>query len=163
MVLAAGLRVHGMTVMVGGQALPTGELTVFCRPVVTVPAVVRRDGTVLADAWLPDLVRLGGLEANLGDGMIEPVVDVAVAAGRLKPPGVLWLHRDRGRFRPVPAAGTRTHAESTAGVPARQRHQDNRHRQTPGHHVRARLLLTPAPGPAAGRRNPPRPAGTRGP
>jgi hypothetical protein len=58
---------------------------VFCRPVVTAPAVVRRDGTVLADAWLPDLVRLGELEAHLGDGVIEAAVDAAVAAGRLKP------------------------------------------------------------------------------
>jgi hypothetical protein len=62
-----------------------GELAVFCRPVVTAPAAVRRDGTVLADAWLPDLVRLGELEAHLGDGVIEAIVDAAVAAGRLKP------------------------------------------------------------------------------
>ncbi len=47
--------------------------------------MVRRDGTVLADAWLPDLVRLGELEAHLGDGVIEAAVDAAVAAGRLKP------------------------------------------------------------------------------
>ena len=51
----------------------------FCRPVVTAPAVVRRDGTVLADAWLPDLVRLGELERHLGDGVIEAVVDAAIA------------------------------------------------------------------------------------
>ena len=62
-----------------------GEPAVFCRPVVTAPAVVRRDGTVLADAWLPDLVRLGELEAHLGDGVIEAAVDAAVAEGRLKP------------------------------------------------------------------------------
>ena len=49
------------------------------------PAAVRRDGTVLADAWLPDLVRLGELEAHLGDGVVEAAVDAAVAAGRLKP------------------------------------------------------------------------------
>ena len=47
----------------------------FCRPVVTAPAVVRRDGTVLADAWLPGLVRLGELERHLGDGVIEAIVD----------------------------------------------------------------------------------------
>ena len=68
-----------------GRAPSAGELAVFCRPVVMAPAVVRRDGTVLADAWLPDLVRLGGLEAHLGDGVIEAAVDAAVAAGRLKP------------------------------------------------------------------------------
>ena len=84
-VRAAGLRVHGMTVTAGGQVPSAGELAVFCRPVVMAPAVVRRDGTVLADAWLPDLVRLGELEAHLGDGVIEAAVDAAVAAGRLKP------------------------------------------------------------------------------
>ena len=84
-VRAAGLRVHGMTVTAGDGVPPAGELAVFCRPVITAPAVVRRDGTVLADAWLPDLVRLGELEAHLGDGVIEAIVDTAVAAGRLKP------------------------------------------------------------------------------
>jgi hypothetical protein len=56
---------------------------VFCRPVVTAPAFVKRDGTVLADAWLPDLVRLGELEPHLGDGVIEAAVSAALAAGRL--------------------------------------------------------------------------------
>jgi Insertion element 4 transposase N-terminal len=84
-VRAAGLRVHGLTVTVEGRAPLAGDLAVFCRPVVTAPAVVRRDGTVLAGAWLPDLVRLGDLEAHLGDGVIEAAVDAAVAAGRLKP------------------------------------------------------------------------------
>jgi hypothetical protein len=60
-------------------------MAVFCRPVVTAPAAVRRDGTVLADAWLPDLVRLGELERHLGDGVIEAAVDAAIAKGRLKP------------------------------------------------------------------------------
>jgi hypothetical protein len=83
---AAGLRVRGGTVTAAGDAAPTaGGLAVFCRPVVTAPAVVRRDGTVLADAWLPDLVRLGELERHLGDGVIEAAVDAAVAEGRLKP------------------------------------------------------------------------------
>jgi Insertion element 4 transposase N-terminal/Transposase DDE domain len=84
-VRAAGLRVHGMTVATGDGVPSAGELAVFCRPVITAPAVIRRDGTVLAGAWLPDLVRLGELEAHLGDGMIEALVDAAVAAGRLKP------------------------------------------------------------------------------
>ena len=63
-VLAAGLRVRGVTVTAEGAAPSAGELAVFCRPVVTAPAVVRRDGTVLAGAWLPDLVRLGELVAT---------------------------------------------------------------------------------------------------
>lgn len=57
----------------------------FCRPVATAPAVARRDGTVLADAWLPDLVRLGELERHLGDGVIEEIMGTAIAEGRLKP------------------------------------------------------------------------------
>ena len=40
---------------------------------------------MLADAWLPDLVRLGELERHLGDGVIEAAVDAAIAEGRLKP------------------------------------------------------------------------------
>ena len=82
---AAGLRVRGGTVTAAGDAAAAGELAVFCRPVVTAPAVVRRDGTVLADAWLPDLVRLGELERHLGDGVIEAAVDAAITEGRLKP------------------------------------------------------------------------------
>ena len=84
-VRAADLRVHGeRTVAAGNAALSAGELAVFCRPVVTAPAVVRRDGTVLACAWLPDLVRLGELERHLGDGVIEAVVAAALEKGRLK-------------------------------------------------------------------------------
>jgi len=83
-VRAAGLRVHGGTLIAPDRVPPAGELAVFCRPVVTAPAVVRRDGTVLADAWLPDLVRLGELERHLGDGVIEEIAGVAVAEGRLK-------------------------------------------------------------------------------
>jgi hypothetical protein len=82
---ATGLRVHGNTVTTEGRVPGAGELAVFCRPVVTAPAVIRRDGTVLADAWLPDLVRLGELEAYLGDGAIGAAVDAAVAQGRLRP------------------------------------------------------------------------------
>jgi len=82
---AAGLRVRGGTVTVGDAVPLPGELAVFCRPVVTAPAAVRRDGTVLADGWLPDLVRLGELERHLGDGVIEAAVDEAIAAGRLRP------------------------------------------------------------------------------
>lgn len=84
MVRAAGLRARGMTVTAGDDVPSAGELAAFCRPVVTAPAVVRRDGTVLADAWLPGLVRLGELERHLGDGVIEAIVDAALGKGRLK-------------------------------------------------------------------------------
>jgi Insertion element 4 transposase N-terminal len=85
-VRTADLQVRGAgTVMAGERAPAAGELALFCRPVVTAPAAVRRDGMVLADAWLPDLVRLGELEPHLGDGVIEAVVDAALAKGRLTP------------------------------------------------------------------------------
>jgi hypothetical protein len=80
------LRFRGEGTVLAGERVPrSGELALFCRPVVTAPAVARRDGTVLADAWLPDLVRLGNLEAHLGDEAIEAAVDATVAAGGLKP------------------------------------------------------------------------------
>ena len=85
-VRAVDLRVQGMTVTAGGHVPSAGELAVFCRPVVTAPAVVRRDGTVLADAWLPELARLGELERHLGDGVIEAAVETALAEGRLRRP-----------------------------------------------------------------------------
>jgi hypothetical protein len=75
----------GETIMAGDSAPLAGELVLFCRPVVTAPAVVRRDGTVLADAWLPALVRLGEMERHLGDGVIEALVDEVTARGRLRP------------------------------------------------------------------------------
>jgi len=61
----------------------TDLMVLFCRPVVTAPAFVKRDGTVPADAWPPDLIRLGELEVRLGDGVIEEVASAALAAGRL--------------------------------------------------------------------------------
>jgi hypothetical protein len=83
-VRAADLRVHGArSVTAGGTAPKTGEETLFARPVVTASALVKRDGTVLADAWLPDLVRLGELEAHLGDGVIEKIVGKGLRNGRL--------------------------------------------------------------------------------
>jgi hypothetical protein len=78
------VRIRG-TVTAAGAAPSKGEMTLFCRPVVTAPAFVKRDGTVLADAWLPDLVRLGGLEEHLGDGVIEAIAGKALRAGRLRP------------------------------------------------------------------------------
>ena len=93
---AAELLFRGDGTIVAGDCGPrSGELAVFCRPVVTAPAVIRRDGTVLADAWLPDFARLGELERHLGDGVIEAVVDAALEAGRLR-------KRDRRRIMSYP-------------------------------------------------------------
>jgi hypothetical protein len=84
-VRSADLRVRGsLSVTVAGAAPVTGELAVFSRPVLEAPAYVKRDRTVLADAWLPDLVRLGVLEAHLGDGVIEKIVAKAERNGRLR-------------------------------------------------------------------------------
>ena len=83
-------------VLAGGPAPRSGELALFCRPVVTAPAVVRRDGTVAAGAWLPDLVRLGELEAHLGDGVIEETVAAALDASRL--PGACGAGSCRTRW-----------------------------------------------------------------
>jgi len=84
-VRVSDLLVRGGWAVTAGNAVPSaGELAVFCRPVVTAPAVVRRDGRILADAWLPDLVRLGELERHLGDGVIEVIVEAALEKGRLR-------------------------------------------------------------------------------
>jgi len=81
---AAGLLVHSArSVTVAGAAPKTGEETVFSRPVLTAPAFVKRDRTVLADAWLPAVARLGILEAHLGDGVIEKIAEKALRNGRL--------------------------------------------------------------------------------
>jgi hypothetical protein len=84
-VRAADLQVSGgVTVTAGTGAPVAGELAVFCRPVATAPAVVRRDGGVRADGWLPDFVRLGELERHLGGDVIEETVSAALANGRLR-------------------------------------------------------------------------------
>ena len=83
-VRACDLRVRGDgSVTVAGAEPVTGQEAVFCRPVLSAPAFARRDGTVLADAWLPGLVRLGALEAHLGDGVIEKIVEKGLRNGRL--------------------------------------------------------------------------------
>ena len=58
-----------------------GRAAVFCRPVVAAPVVIGRGGSVLADGWLPDFVRLGELERHLGDGVIEAIAGAALAKG----------------------------------------------------------------------------------
>jgi hypothetical protein len=70
-------------VTVAAAAPQRGQETVFARPVLSAPAFVKRDGSVLADAWLPDAVRLGVLEAHLGDGVIEKIAEKGLRNGRL--------------------------------------------------------------------------------
>ena len=72
--------------LVAGSPVAVGEPLVFTHPVLMAPAVVRRSGAVQAGGWLPDHVRLGLLEEQLGDGVIEAVIEGAVRAGRLARP-----------------------------------------------------------------------------
>jgi hypothetical protein len=81
---ACDLQVHGsVSVTVAGALPKKGQETLFSLPVLTAPAFVKRDRTVQADAWLPDLVRLGILETYLGDGVIEKIVGKGLRNGRL--------------------------------------------------------------------------------
>ena len=70
--------------LAGAAAAPViaGEMLVFCHPVTCAPAVVRRTGEVQAGGWLPDHVRPGVLEAQLGDGVIERLI---AASGQAVP------------------------------------------------------------------------------
>ena len=84
-VRSADLLVRSGGTVTARDLVPSpGELAVFCCPVVTAPAMVRRDGRILADGWLPDFVRLGELERHLGDGVIEAVVDAALEQARIR-------------------------------------------------------------------------------
>jgi len=77
---AAGLvgtgrgRGRGALVAADGARPQRGQAAVFCQPVVCAPVVVRRDGRVQAEGWLPEQVRLGILERHLGPGLIEALV-----------------------------------------------------------------------------------------
>ena len=82
----AGRAGAALAVPSAGPGVVTGTLVTFCHPVVTVPAVARRDGTVLAGGWLPDFVRLGELERHIGDGVIEELAEAAAAGGRVPAP-----------------------------------------------------------------------------
>jgi hypothetical protein len=88
-VRAAGVICPGgaaTALLVAGSPVVSGEPLVFAHPVTVAPAVVRRGGAVQAGGWLPGHVRLGLLEQQLGDGVIEAVIEGAVRAGRLARP-----------------------------------------------------------------------------
>ena len=67
---------------------------------------------------------------------LDAIAAAADAAARAVP-----AHPERPRT----AAALETGAESPPEIPARHRHQDDHHRETPGHRIRTRLLLAPAP------------------
>src|SRR6266498_5090697 len=56
-----------------GGGLASGDQVVLWHPVAVAPVKVKRDGSVLVDAWVPELARLGVLEDALGPGTIEAV------------------------------------------------------------------------------------------
>jgi Insertion element 4 transposase N-terminal len=88
-VLPAGMvavPAAGLSAVPSGAVPAAGTLMVFCHPVVTAPAVVRRDGAVLAGGWLPDFVRLGELERHLGEGVIAAVAAKAPERGLVRVP-----------------------------------------------------------------------------
>src|SRR5258708_6380970 len=72
--------------LAAGSPVASGEPLVLTHAVTAARAVVRRSGEVQAGGWLPGHVRLGLLEAQLGDGVIEAVIEGAVRAGRLARP-----------------------------------------------------------------------------
>jgi hypothetical protein len=57
-----------------------GDPVAWCAVVAVTPAVLDEEGRVSADGWLPDHVRLGGLEEQLGEGVVEQVVAVSAPA-----------------------------------------------------------------------------------
>ncbi len=56
---------------VPGGGLASGDQVVLWHPVAVAPVKVKRDGSVLVDAWVPEVARLGVLEEALGPGVIE--------------------------------------------------------------------------------------------
>jgi hypothetical protein len=78
-----GLGKDGRTALVtaGAGKIGTGDLVVFCKPVVVAAAVVRRDGRVQAAGHPADHVRLGVAEERLDALCGEPGVIDRVAAG----------------------------------------------------------------------------------
>jgi hypothetical protein len=76
----------GTGTMATAGPVTSGEMLVFTHPVTVAPAAVGRGGVVRARGWLPDHVRLGELERHLGEGVIEDLVQAAVADGRMPAP-----------------------------------------------------------------------------
>jgi Insertion element 4 transposase N-terminal len=76
--------VDGADLLTPGQArvVRDGDLVAWCTVVAVTPAVLDENGRVGAEGWLPDHVRLGGLEEHLGDGVVDQAVAAAPAATR---------------------------------------------------------------------------------
>lgn len=79
LVLADGVDGAGLLTAGQARAVRDGDLVAWCTVVAVTPAVLDENGRIGADGWLPDHVRLGGLEEHLGDGVVEQVVALAPA------------------------------------------------------------------------------------
>jgi hypothetical protein len=68
--------VDGAELLAPGAVGPVrdGDLVAWCTVVAVTSAVVDDAGRIAAQGWLPDHVRLGGLEEYLGDGVVEQAV-----------------------------------------------------------------------------------------
>lgn len=73
------------------RSVRDGDLVAWCTVVAVTPAVLDENGRIAAQGWLPDYVRLGGLEEHLGDGMVEQVVSAAPAPTRRERQRVMSL------------------------------------------------------------------------
>jgi Insertion element 4 transposase N-terminal len=75
-------------VVAEAESIKTGELVVWCKVVVTAPAVVRRDGRVQAEGRPCDHARLGVVEQELdrrcGPDTIERIAAEVVPTGKVK-------------------------------------------------------------------------------
>ena len=73
----------------GEGQIRTGDMVVFCKPVVVAPAVVRRDGRVQAGGHPADHARLGIIEQQLDEmtgqsGTIGQVAAQVTPRGKVK-------------------------------------------------------------------------------
>ncbi len=133
---------------------------------------------VIGGVGIAELAYGAGLQVGQGE-RVGPVHPQVLAHERGQPRGILLTHRialgpevgDRGvQVHRGPqnhaiiaaAAALQARAESTPEIPARRRHQEDGHRETPGHRVRTRLLLAghPRTGPVR-KEEPPAQAGPR--
>ncbi len=75
-------------VVAGAESITAGEPVVWCKVVVTAPAVVRRDGRVQADGQPCDHARLGAAEQELdrrcGPGTIDRIAADVRPTGKIK-------------------------------------------------------------------------------
>lgn len=80
LVVADGADGADLLAPVSAGPLRDGDLVAWTTVVAVAPAVLDEDGRLGAEGWLPDHVRLGGLEEHLGDGVVEQVVAQAAPA-----------------------------------------------------------------------------------